>query len=100
MQETSNDLIDKMNEIIWAMNEKNDSLEDLIIYTRSYVVQYCDENGLECRAELPDYIPSRLVSGEIRRNVFLTVKECLHNIVKHAKAKKVEMVMDATKTLD
>ena len=100
MQETSNDLIDKMNEIIWAMNEKNDSLEDLIIYTRSYAVQYCEENGLECTADLPEFIPARLVSGEIRRNVFLTVKECLHNIVKHANAGRVKIMMSVSDTLN
>jgi signal transduction histidine kinase len=85
----SNDLVQKMNEIIWAMNEKNDTLEDLLFYTRSYAVEYCEENNLACETRLPEKIPAVFVSGEIRRNVFLTVKESLHNIVKHANAEKV-----------
>jgi signal transduction histidine kinase len=85
----SNDLVQKMNEIIWAMNEKNDTLEDLLYYTRSYAAEYCEENNLTCETHLPQNIPSIFVSGEIRRNVFLTVKESLHNIVKHASAEKV-----------
>jgi signal transduction histidine kinase len=85
----SNDLVQKMNEIIWAMNEKNDTLEDLLFYTRSYSVEYCEENNLSCETHLPEKIPAVFVSGEIRRNVFLTVKESLHNIVKHAHAEKV-----------
>ncbi len=85
----SNDLVQKMNEIIWAMNEKNDTLEDLLFYTRSYAVEYCEENNLTCETHLPEATPLISVSGEIRRNVFLTVKESLHNIVKHANAKKV-----------
>ncbi|NOT51871.1 MAG: hypothetical protein HOP10_11415 [Chitinophagaceae bacterium] len=85
----SNELMQKMNEIIWAMNEKNDTLEDLIFYTRSYAMEYCHENQLACETHLPGTIPSLFVSGEIRRNIFLTIKESLHNIIKHAGAKKV-----------
>ena len=95
----SNELVQKMNEIIWAMNEKNDSLEDLLFYTRSYAVEYCEENNLVCHVALPDSLPERFVSGEIRRNVFLMVKEGLHNVVKHAEASKVEIVFEITNNL-
>lgn len=87
----SNDLVQKMNEIIWAMNEKNDTLEDLLFYTRAYAAEYCEENNLSCETRLPEKIPPVVVNGELRRNVFLTVKESLHNIVKHAGAEKVTL---------
>ncbi|HYJ38952.1 MAG TPA: triple tyrosine motif-containing protein, partial [Chitinophagaceae bacterium] len=85
----SNDLAQKMNEIIWAMNEKNDTLEVLIFYTRAYAMEYCEENKIACKVTLPDSIPEKFVSGEIRRNIFLTVKESLHNVVKHSGASAV-----------
>jgi signal transduction histidine kinase len=34
-------------------------------------------------------LPAGFVSGEIRRNIFLTVKEALHNVVKHSQANTV-----------
>ncbi|HET6723983.1 MAG TPA: two-component regulator propeller domain-containing protein, partial [Chitinophagaceae bacterium] len=34
----SDEMIDKMGEIVWALNEKNDTLNDLLSYTRSYAV--------------------------------------------------------------
>jgi signal transduction histidine kinase len=95
----SNELVQKMNEIIWAMNEKNDTLEDLLFYTRSYAVEYCEENEIACEISLPENIPSQFVSGEIRRNVFLTVKESLHNIVKHSGAKNVKIVFEIDRHL-
>ena len=100
MQTTSNELIDKMNEIIWAMSEKNDSLEDLVLYIRSYSMEYCEENNLDCTIHLPETIPSVFVSGEMRKNIFLTVKESLHNIVKHACANKVDIQIEISATLD
>ena len=39
------------------------------------------------------------VSGEFRRNVYLTVKEALHNIVKHSGASKVDIRVEAGKQL-
>ena len=94
MQTTSNELIDKMNEIIWAMSEKNDSLEDLVLYIRSYSMEYCEENNLDCTIQLPESISPVFVSGEMRRNIFLTVKESLHNIIKHASADKVDIQIE------
>ena len=87
----SSELVDKMNEIVWAMNEKNDSLGDLLVYIRSYAKEYCEESGLQCEIIQPDNIPVIFVSGETRRHVFLTIKESLHNIVKHAGASEVKM---------
>lgn len=89
IQSTSDALTDKMNEIIWAMSEQHDTLDDLISYTRSYAATYCDEHDLTCHIQLPDLIPTHFVSGRIRRHIFLCVKEVLHNIVKHANAKNV-----------
>jgi signal transduction histidine kinase/ligand-binding sensor domain-containing protein len=100
IQFASNELIEKMNEIIWSMNEKNNSLENLIFYTRSYSMEYCGDNNLLCQISLPEQIPSFSVSGEFRRNVFLTVKEILHNIVKHAGADNVQMMIETAEGLD
>src|SRR5258708_37956274 len=36
----ANEMIGKMGEIVWALNEKNDSLSDLLSYSRSYAVEY------------------------------------------------------------
>lgn len=90
----SHDMIDKMGEIVWALNEKNDTLNDLLSYTRSYSAEYLAQNGISCHIEEPDNIPQHEVSGEFRRNIYLTVKEALHNIVKHAEATEVSINID------
>jgi signal transduction histidine kinase/ligand-binding sensor domain-containing protein len=91
IREYSHEMIDKMGEIVWALNEKNDSLSDLLSYTRSYTMEYLSQNGIGCKTEMPDSFPSVFVSGEFRRNVFLTIKEALHNIVKHSQATEVKL---------
>jgi signal transduction histidine kinase/ligand-binding sensor domain-containing protein len=96
---SSNELVEKMGEIIWAMNEKNNSLEDLLFYLRSYAVDYCSENHLACRFIIPDYLPAVVIDGQTRRNIFLVLKESLHNIVKHAQAQHVTIEVATGKGL-
>jgi signal transduction histidine kinase len=87
----SDEMVDKMNEIVWALNEKNDSLEAIVSYMRSFTAEYLSNNNLFCTVIVPDEIPGRIIKGETRRNIFLSVKECLHNIVKHSGATKVDV---------
>ena len=82
----ANELLTKLNTIIWTMSSSNDRLDNMIAYTRAYALEYFESTGIDCHFELPEYIPPTEMSGEKRRNVFLCVKESLNNIVKHAKA--------------
>src|SRR5690606_15247219 len=79
----SNDLVRNMSEIIWAMNDRFDTLDNLIIYIRRYAYEYLDSHGLAFNIHIQENIPAVKISGEKRRNVFLVVKEALHNVVKH-----------------
>jgi signal transduction histidine kinase len=90
----SDEMSEKMGEIIWALNEKNDTLADLIAYTRSYASEYLGSHDIICEASTPMNLPDTFITGEMRRNIFLSVKECLHNIVKHSGATRVYFSID------
>ena len=95
----SHDMIDKMGEIVWALNEKNDSLSDLLAYTRAYTVEYLSQNGIQSSVQTSEQFTNLFVSGEFRRNIYLTVKEALHNIVKHSQATAVSVNVETNKEL-
>lgn len=86
---TSNDLVYKMREIIWSMNSKYDSLDDLIQYVKKYAKEYLEISNISFEMVVPEFIPRLTLYGEMRRNIFLVIKETLHNTFKHAKAQKV-----------
>ena len=91
---SANDLLGKMNAIIWSMNPGNDSLANLIAYIRSYAKDFFENTAVQCEIKIRENIPVMEMSGIKRRNIFLTVKEALHNVVKHAKATKVEILVE------
>jgi signal transduction histidine kinase/ligand-binding sensor domain-containing protein len=86
---SSNELVQKMNEIVWALNVNNDSMQSLVSYMRRYAVKYLEDSEINCRFEQPEAIPDYPIDGSTRRNIFLLLKEALNNVVKHAGAKKV-----------
>ncbi|MBL0144771.1 MAG: hypothetical protein IPP48_02460 [Chitinophagaceae bacterium] len=89
IKKTSTELVENMSEIIWAMKEENNSLEDLVYYIKVYAMEYCTGNNLNCVIHLPEKLYPRIIAGQSRRNIYLAVKETLHNIVKHAHAQNV-----------
>lgn len=93
---SANDLLGKMNSIIWTMKSSNDSLENLIAYLRANAVEYFDNTPILCKVQMPDIIPSAEMGGEIRRNIFLSVKESLNNILKHSQATEVRINISIT----
>jgi signal transduction histidine kinase/streptogramin lyase len=86
---SSSRLIDKMGEIIWALNTSNDTLINLISYIHKYVKDYLAANEINCNVVLPQQCPDVILNSAYRRNAYLIVKEAFHNIVKHSGAKHV-----------
>ncbi len=91
---SADDLINKMNAIIWSMSSQNDSLGNMVAYIRSYTIEYLDNTGVKAIINIPEKLPQLIVNGTIRRNVFLVIKEALQNIVKHASATEVRISLN------
>jgi signal transduction histidine kinase len=88
---SANELLNKMNTIIWTMTSSNDTLENLIAYIRSYAVEFFENTAIDCIFSMPASIPPREITGEKRRNIFLSVKEALNNVAKHSQSSIVRI---------
>lgn len=89
----SADMVTTMNEIIWSLNTKNDNLNGLIAYTRAYASEFIDNTNLDLRTQVQESSREIAIRGADRRNIFLTVKEALNNVVKHAQASQVSLLI-------
>jgi signal transduction histidine kinase len=88
---SANDLLGKMNTIIWTMKSSNDTVESLVAYIRAHAIEYFDNTPIECTVRMPAVIPQVDISGEKRRNVFLSIKEALNNAMKHSQASQLSI---------
>jgi signal transduction histidine kinase len=91
----ANELLGKMNTIIWTMKSSNDTVESLIAYIRAHAIEYFDSTPIDCTVKLPVVIPQADISGEKRRNIFLSVKEALNNAMKHSQATHLQIDIGA-----
>lgn len=91
---SANELLGKMNAIIWTMKSSNDTLESLVAYIRAYAAEYFDGSPIRCIVDVKN-IREMEMSGEKRRNIFLSVKETLTNIRKHAQATQVVITIES-----
>jgi ligand-binding sensor domain-containing protein/signal transduction histidine kinase len=78
-----------LDEIVWTVNPKNDSLNKLAAYMAVYAEEVFRLSAIRCRLDIPSGLPPWPLSAEVRHNLFLTVKEALNNAMKHAGASEV-----------
>lgn len=96
---SANELLNKMNTIIWTMISSNDSVESLVAYIRAYAAEFFENTPVRCILDIRSDISPKALTGEKRRGVFLAVKEALNNILKHAQATEVILYIDASDDL-
>jgi signal transduction histidine kinase len=87
-------LVDNMREVVWAMNPLHDNMESLATFLGQYTEDYLAGAGLRCRLELPSNLPAQPVNSHLRHQLFLVLKEALHNIVRHARASEVRLRLE------
>ncbi|MDB6068517.1 MAG: Integral rane sensor signal transduction histidine kinase [Pedosphaera sp.] len=91
---TARDTIQTMDEIVWAVNPKNDTLKEMADYLVFFTEDFLRPSGIACCLEVPLNLPGIPVTAEVRHNVFMVVKEALNNAVKHAAAGQIRFGLD------
>jgi signal transduction histidine kinase/ligand-binding sensor domain-containing protein len=87
--DTARELVRTMDEIVWAINPENDTLDGLVTYLGKFVAEFVSAAGKRCRVQVPPQLPAHSLSAEARHNLYLAVKEALHNAVKHSNAREI-----------
>jgi signal transduction histidine kinase len=78
-----------MDEVVWAINPRNDTLESLLTYLNKYAQEYLARAGVRYRMDVPVELPTLPLSTETRHHLYLASKEALNNVVKHSEASEV-----------
>ncbi|MEO7049965.1 MAG: histidine kinase [Ferruginibacter sp.] len=81
---SSRELVDSLQDIIWILNTKNDTVESLASYVREYALKFFEPFETNVKFVYPDEIQDVKLTEEQRLNLFLVIKETLNNTAKHA----------------
>jgi ligand-binding sensor domain-containing protein/two-component sensor histidine kinase len=83
----------KIREIIWSTNIENDNLENLIYYIQFQITKMFELSSIKFSSSIPAEIQDANISTQVRRDLYLIVKEISHNAIKHSNATNVEMTI-------
>jgi signal transduction histidine kinase len=86
ISQTARETSHVLDEIVWAVNPQNDTLDGLATYVCKNAQDSLTVAGLRYRLHVPAQLPPLHIAPEVRHNVFLAAKEAVTNIVRHAQA--------------
>lgn len=75
-----------LEEVLWAVNSKRDTLRDFTSYLCKYAQSFLNSTPIRCRLDVQSEMPTSEFDLPVRRSLFLAVKEALNNAAKHSGA--------------
>jgi signal transduction histidine kinase len=91
ISDAARDVLHSLDEIVWAVNPQNDTLEHVASYLGQYAQDYFQLTGIECEVDMPAQLPAYSVSSQARHHLFLAVHEAFTNILKHSRATRAKV---------
>jgi signal transduction histidine kinase len=87
-------VVTTLDEIVWAVNPKYDSVASLASYYSLFAQRFLNLANISCRLEVADSFPATPLDSRLRHGVFLALKEALNNAVRHSGASEVRIEMN------
>lgn len=88
-------LVTALDEIVWAINPRNDSVNSLGNYLCRYAQHFLEPTNIRCRLEMHEVNPDRPLNSEQRHHLFLAFEEALTNVVRHSGATEVQITISS-----
>jgi len=85
--------IQSLDEIVWAINPRHDTLESLANYLSRFSQEFLALASVRCLLDVPTVLPQISLSAELRHNLVLAAREALQNVVSHARATGVRVTL-------
>ncbi len=89
MSEIALRMVTSLDEIVWAVNPRNDTIASLASYFGSYAQRLLNLASISCGLDIAEDLPEQPLDPKIRQEIFFSFKEALNNVVRHAHASQV-----------
>lgn len=87
--DTSRTMIDAINDIVWVVNPKNDSMESLIYRMRRFSSTLFEARNIRLYFKDDETLIQLQLPMNMRRNLYMIFKEIVNNAAKHSGATEV-----------
>ncbi|HSG40431.1 MAG TPA: triple tyrosine motif-containing protein, partial [Thermoanaerobaculia bacterium] len=89
--ETARELVDRMNDIVWLMNPRRDSLRELVVRLKTSYAEMFAQKGIAFRSGDLSSLEDARLPMHSRENLHALLKEALRNALRHSGAREVRL---------
>ncbi len=94
INESSTGMMDRMSDIVWSINPKNDNGQSLVMRMKSFAGEVLGSLDIKVNYKIDEGVEDLHPTTIVRRNLFLIFKEAITNISKYSGAKDVVVVLE------
>ena len=87
IKENVNDTISRLDDLVWSINPKHDTMEQLLNRMQHCALLLLEATGVKCHFYYHPKILDIKLNLANKRNLYLLLKEMLNNVVKHAQCR-------------
>ena len=92
---SSESMMERMSDIVWSINPKNDSGESLILRMKTFASEVLGSMQIDLVYHIDPIVVNLKPTLVARKNVYLIFKEAINNIAKYSESSKVEILLSA-----
>jgi signal transduction histidine kinase len=94
--DVSRELVDSMSDIVWATDPNRDRVGDFAERMREFAGEVLGGSDIEFRLALTAIDANQKLNANLRRQVYLIFKECIHNVIRHSAATEACVRLETT----
>ncbi|MGZ4068501.1 MAG: tetratricopeptide repeat-containing sensor histidine kinase [Bacteroidia bacterium] len=93
IQQSANEMINKLSDIVWLVNPEKDSFSKLMERLEEFALSIARIKKMEVKINLESKLLDQNLPVDKRRNLYLFCKEAINNAIKYSNAKLIEVTM-------
>lgn len=91
IKDSSINLMEKMDDIVWSINPRNDSLDNLLSRIKHFATTLFDAKNIDYNITIAENISQVKLPMDYRQHIYLILKEAINNLVKYANASRADI---------
>jgi ligand-binding sensor domain-containing protein len=85
----SREMVEKMSDIVWAINPKNEDVEKITLRLINFGQAICESRDILLEVKTDNTAIRRTLSMASIKNIYLIVKEAMNNSIRHSGCKRL-----------
>jgi len=93
MSNDAQEMVSGMSEMVWTINPHNDTIEKLTDRLQVYAAGMLSAKNISFNLECDEELKNKKLPVEMRKNIFLILKEAINNAAKYSCATEVKLTV-------